>query len=143
MTDSTAKTIFKIVGVLHILFGLFMLCTFALGLAAAGLLAVGESELKAVGETSGAHLSTGLVIFGSFVSIVSAVLYAFSAFGFLKLKKWQPTLFAVIIVFTVLEMIYNLIANGLQLGTIISVLFLFIWGGLLYLVWNKKALFTN
>lgn len=143
MSEDTVKTIFKVVGVIHILMGLFMLCVSVLAIVGIGALTAGNEMLEAYGETAVETVPMWLTIYSIGVGFLSTAMYFASAFGFLKLMKWQPIVYTVVFVLTILSMIGNLLSTGLVAGTFVSIFFMFVWGGLLYLVWTNKKLFTN
>jgi hypothetical protein len=145
MSDKNAIQLFKIVGILQVLAGLFYLCIVAaviVGLAGVGL---AESSISEVGETSGVdYEGFGLAVAMTIIlSVLAMVLYFASAFGFFKLKTWQPTVFAALLVLSVVSMIYNLVAQGFSIGGVISAVSFLIGVAIMTLVWKKKSLFAN
>lgn len=143
MKDSTAITIFKVIGALQVIGALIMFCLLTVSVIGMVTVGIAEMQMAAIGETSGVEIPMFIIIGGLIITFLSMILNATSAFGFFKLKKWQPTIISILIPLSIIEIILNFVQTGLQPASLISVVFLFIWIGLLALVWQKKALFKN
>lgn len=143
LSDKSAKSLFKVVGGLHLFFALLLVCVVVVSII--GLLSseVANTQLNEAGKQSEFQMPLPLVILAIIISSVSIVLYCISSFGFLKQKNWQPTIYSIIVPFTIIELILNILTHGLNFVQLISVLFIFVWMWLLIVVWTKKHLFKN
>ncbi len=143
MTDNSAKTMFRFVGVVNSLYAVLMGFIFVVvlvGFITATLLLVSESSSEIAAESLAV---VGLSAIVMLISLASFLINAFSAYGFFKLKKWQPNLFVFVVILTILDIIVNFTQTGFVPGTLISIFFVFVWIGLLVLTRQKKHMFVN
>lgn len=143
MSDSTKKTIFSLIGAVQLLFALILFCGVCLGLIGLLSIAGGNELLDQYGESGVDSPSALFTIVSLGIGVLATVMYAVSAYGFFQLKKWQPLLFTGVIGLTLIQMFVNFLNTGFSPLIIISVLFIFIWVGLLAFTWMNKHLFTN
>lgn len=136
MKDSTAIIVFKVFGVMHLLAGLFKLLNpFYL----VGFVVLFDRSILPSFPTN------AMLVQYYLLPTALILLYFISTFGFLKMKKWQPILFTIIVVLLVAESVYGIVISGLEITHFMNmgILFVAVWTALLLLVWSKKELFKN
>jgi len=135
------NALFKIAGVLHALGSLLMVCVFVVMVIAAVSGGFADSQLSEYGENFDFPIWYAIV--GALIAGLLIVLYAVSAWGFFKMKKWQPIVFTVILVLSFADFVFGIVANGFAVTSLVSLFFLGLWTVLLILVWMNKSLFKN
>lgn len=142
MTPARANMLFKFVGVLHILnallYGFILMLVFMTKL----LSDFSVQQAQNYGyDISG--IDTGGTLVSTVVIFVLTVLYTLSAYGFFKLKKWQPVVFTTLVLFGILELLFRIFNTGFQAGFLFTMIFMALWVVILGLVWKNKEIFKN
>lgn len=143
MTESTKKNIFMILGIAQVLYMLLILCSTLLGVI--GLISlVGGNELLRQYDVPGVEMpSVVLTIVSLGIGFLSSVMYLISAYGFFSMKKWQPLVFTVVVVLTLISIVANILTLGFSALSLISVFFFALWVALLLFTWANKSMFTK
>jgi len=142
MKDSAAITLFKVIGILHLLWGLLYLCITVLLFMSSFLGEFIETYAGNAGYPI-EGLSSGRVWLLLAITSCLVLLYFASSFGFFKMKKWQPFVFTAMILMSAVELFFGFFSAGFSASNFLSMFFLVVWITVLLLVWSKKALFNN
>lgn len=142
MNPSYSNLVFKVVGFLHVLnallYGFILMLVFMTKL----LSDFSVQQAQNYGyDISG--IDTGGTLVSTAVILVLTILYLLSAYGFFKLKSWQPVVFLTLVIFGILELLYRIVSTGFQVSYLFTVMFMVLWLFILSLVWKNKSMFKN
>lgn len=138
------EKISKVLAVINFIAGIFYVFVFLTAAAAGIAINYGINLIEDYGAEAPTELPLLSIIMSLLISGFGAALYFASGYGFLKMKTWQPIVFFAVTALSLSDMIYNAYVVGFQdPRLLISLVFFFIWIGLLYVVWKNKEKFKN
>lgn len=142
MSDKSANLIFKVIGVINLIIGIVYGFVVILTVFAKAISSFAEAGATEYGYLLEPIPTEETILFTVLLSVIMFMHLA-SGIGFLRMKKWQPMVFTILIFLGFLEFIFKIVSTGFETSYVITILFQIVWLAVVALTWSKKKLFSN
>ena len=141
MNDNTTKIIFKVIGVLYILFGLLVACSAVTVLLGVAGVQYGQGLADQLGRGDEvAGFPTQYALIGGLAFGVYSVFYLAAGLGLVMLKKWADKAMIGLVVAGAVVIAYTTFTISFP---VMEVVWLVAYAALAYWLSRKKNLLTN